>query len=416
MATNPESRFALGAGFRVRSLSDKIDAVNFAQSSRPGMTKLICEDPDMPTHKLLLLPGDGIGPEVMAEVKRLIDWLNAQGIAKFETEQGLVGGSAYDADKVAITDATMALAQASDAVIFGAVGGPKWDQVPYEARPEAGLLRLRKEMALFANLRPAICYPALAESSSLKREVIEGLDIMIVRELTGGVYFGEPKTITDLGNGQKRAVDTQVYDTYEIERIARVAFDLARKRRNKLTSMEKRNVMKSGVLWNEVVTQVHKREYADVELEHQLADSGGMSLVRWPKQFDVIVTDNLFGDMLSDIAAMLTGSLGMLPSASLGDVDPRTKRSKALYEPVHGSAPDIAGSGAANPIAMIASFNMALRYSFDMGALADKVDSAIAAVLAKGLRTADIKSEGTTAVSTTQMGEAILNEVQALHG
>jgi 3-isopropylmalate dehydrogenase len=369
----------------------------------------------MPTHKLLLLPGDGIGPEVMAEVKRLIGWLNGQGIAHFETEQGLVGGSAYDADKVAITDATMALAQASDAVIFGAVGGPKWDQVPYDARPEAGLLRLRKEMALFANLRPAICYPALAESSSLKREVIEGLDIMIVRELTGGVYFGEPKTITDLGNGQKRAVDTQVYDTYEIERIARVAFDLARKRRNKLTSMEKRNVMKSGVLWNEVVTQVHAREYKDVQLEHQLADSGGMSLVRWPKQFDVIVTDNLFGDMLSDIAAMLTGSLGMLPSASLGDVDPRTKRSKALYEPVHGSAPDIAGTGAANPIAMIASFNMALRYSFDMGALADKVDAAIAAVLAKGLRTADIKSEGTTAVSTTQMGEAILQEVQALH-
>jgi 3-isopropylmalate dehydrogenase len=373
------------------------------------------KEASMPTHKLLLLPGDGIGPEVMAEVKRLIGWLNAQGIAHFETEQGLVGGSAYDADKVAITDATMALAQASDAVIFGAVGGPKWDQVPYEARPEAGLLRLRKEMALFANLRPAICYPALAESSSLKREVIEGLDIMIVRELTGGVYFGEPKTITDLGNGQKRAVDTQVYDTYEIERIARVAFELARKRRNKLTSMEKRNVMKSGVLWNEVVTQVHKREYQDVELEHQLADSGGMSLVRWPKQFDVIVTDNLFGDMLSDIAAMLTGSLGMLPSASLGDVDPRTKRSKALYEPVHGSAPDIAGSGAANPIAMIASFNMALRYSFDMGALADTVDAAIAAVLAKGLRTADIKSEGTTAVSTTQMGEAILKEVQALH-
>src|ERR1041385_514669 len=370
----------------------------------------------MPTHKLLLLPGDGIGPEVMAEVKRLIDWLNAQGIAKFETEQGLVGGSAWDANKVSITDATMALTQASDAVIFGAVGGPKWDAVPYEARPEAGLLRLRKEMGLFANLRPAICYPALAESSSLKREVIEGLDIMIVRELTGGVYFGEPKTITDLGNGQKGAIDTQVYDTYEIERIARVAFDLARKRRNKLTSMEKRNVMKSGVLWNEVVTQVHKREYPDVELEHQLADSGGMSLVRWPKQFDVIVTDNLFGDMLSDIAAMLTGSLGMLPSASLGDVDPRGKRGRALYEPVHGSAPDIAGKGAANPIAMIASFNMALRYSFDMGALADKVDAAIAAVLAKGLRTADIKSEGSTVVSTAQMGEAILKEVQALHG
>ena len=369
----------------------------------------------MPTHKLLLLPGDGIGPEVMAEVKRLIGWLNAQGIAKFETERGLVGGSAYDADKVSITDATMALAQASDAVIFGAVGGPKWDQVPYDARPEAGLLRLRKEMALFANLRPAICYPALAESSSLKREVIEGLDIMIVRELTGGVYFGEPKTITDLGNGQKRAVDTQVYDTYEIERIARVAFDLARKRRNKLTSMEKRNVMKSGVLWNEVVTQVHAREYKDVTLEHQLADSGGMNLVKWPKQFDVIVTDNLFGDMLSDIAAMLTGSLGMLPSASLGAIDDKTKKRRSLFEPVHGSAPDIAGTGAANPIAMIASFGMALRYSFDMGELADKLDAAIAAVLARGLRTADIKSEGTTAVNTTEMGEAILKELQALH-
>ena len=310
----------------------------------------------------------------------------------------------------------MALAQASDAVIFGAVGGPKWDHVPYDVRPEAGLLRLRKEMALFANLRPAICYPALADASSLKREAVEGLDIMIVRELTGGVYFGEPKTITDLGNGQKRAIDTQVYDTYEIERIARVAFDLARKRRNKLTSMEKRNVMKSGVLWNEVVGQVHAREYKDVQLEHQLADSGGMNLVKWPKQFDVIVTDNLFGDMLSDIAAMLTGSLGMLPSASLGEIDVKTKKRKALYEPVHGSAPDIAGKGLANPIAMIASFGMALRYSFDMATLADQVDAAISAVLTKGLRTADIKSEGMTAVSTTQMGEAIVKEMQALQG
>jgi len=369
----------------------------------------------MATHKLLLLPGDGIGPEVMAEVKRLIGWLDAQGIAHFETEDGLVGGAAYDASKQSITDATMARALAADAVIFGAVGGPKWDSVPYEARPEAGLLRLRKDLALYANLRPAICYPALAESSSLKPEIVEGLDIMIVRELTGGVYFGEPKTITDLGNGQKRAVDTQVYDTYEIERIARVAFDLARKRRNKLTSMEKRNVMKSGVLWNEVVTQVHQRDYKDVELEHQLADSGGMQLVRRPKQFDVIVTDNLFGDMLSDIAAMLTGSLGMLPSASLGDIDAKTKKRRALYEPVHGSAPDIAGQGAANPIAMLASFGMALRYSFDMGALADKLDAAIAAVLARGLRTADLKSEGSTVISTSQMGEAIVKELQALH-
>src|SRR5213083_3015776 len=260
----------------------------------------------MATHKLLLLPGDGIGPEVMGEVQRLIDWLNKQGIASFETEQGLVGGSAYDAHGKAISEDDMATAMAADAVPFGAVGGPKWDRVPYDVRPEAGLLRLRKDLGLFANLRPAICYPALADASSLKREAVEGLDIMIVRELTGGVYFGEPKTITDLGNGQKRAVDTQVYDTYEIERISRVAFELARKRRNKVTSMDKRNVMKSGVLWTEVVNQVHAREFKDVQLEHMLADAGGMQLVRWPKQFDVIVTDNLFGDMLSDIAAMLT--------------------------------------------------------------------------------------------------------------
>src|SRR6188768_2373366 len=366
----------------------------------------------MATHKLLLLPGDGIGPEVMGEVQRLIDWLNAQGIARFETEQGLVGGSAYDASKQSITDATMALATAADAVLFGAVGGPKWDAVPYDVRPEAVLLRLRKDLALYANLRPAVTYPALADASSLKRELVEGLDIMILRELTGGVYFGEPKTITDLGNGQKRAVDTQVYDTYEIERIGRVAFELARKRRNKVTSMEKRNVMKTGVLWNEVMTQLHAREFKDVQLEHMLADAGGMQLVRWPKQFDVIVTDNLFGDVLSDIAATLTGSLGMLPSASLGEADAKTKKRKALYEPVHGSAPDIAGKGIANPIAMIASFGMALRYSFNLGKQADWIDQAISATLAKGLRTADIKSEGTKVVSTSEMGSAILAELE----
>src|SRR5712692_3714526 len=366
--------------------------------------------------KLLLLPGDGIGPEVMAEVERLIAFMNQNGLGRFETEAALVGGCCYDMYGVAVTEDTMAKAKAADAILFGAVGGPKWDGVPYDVRPEAGLLRLRKELGLFANIRPAICYPALADSSSLKREVVDGLDIIILRELTGGLYFGEPKEIKDLGNGQKRAVDTQVYDTYEIERIARVGFELAKKRRNKLTSMEKRNVMKTGVLWNEVVTQVHAREYKDVQLEHQLADACGMQLVKWPKQFDVIVTDNLFGDMLSDIAAMLTGSLGMLPSASLGEVDVKTKKRKSLFEPVHGSAPDIAGRGLANPIAMIASFAMALRYSFEMGALADKVDSAIAAVLANGLRTADIKSEGTTAVSTIEMGEAILKELQALHG
>ena len=279
-------------------------------------------------------------------------------------------------------------------MLFGAVGGPKWDKVPYDVRPEAGLLRLRKDLELFANLRPAIVYPALADASSLKRELVEGLDILIVRELTGGVYFGEPKEISDLGNGQKRAIDTQVYDTYEIERIARVAFDLARTRRNKVTSMEKRNVMKSGVLWHEVVTAIHKREYPDVTLEHMLADAGGMQLVRAPKQFDVIVTDNLFGDMLSDVAAMLTGSLGMLPSASLGAPDAKTGKRKALYEPVHGSAPDIAGKGIANPIAMLACFAMALRYSFGMGETADRLDAAIAAVLDKGLRTADIWTRG----------------------
>jgi 3-isopropylmalate dehydrogenase len=368
----------------------------------------------MATQNLLLIPGDGIGPEVMAEAKRVIDFFDKKGPDKFVTEEALAGGCCYDAHGVAITDETMEKAKAADAVIFGSVGGPKWDKVPYDVRPEAGLLRLRKDLDLYANVRPAIVYPALAESSSLKREVVEGLDIIILRELTGGVYFGEPKTITDLGNGQKRAIDTQVYDTYEIERIDRVAFELARKRRNKVTSMEKRNVMKSGVLWNEVTTALHQREFKDVQLEHMLADAGGMQLVRWPKQFDVIVTDNLFGDMLSDIAATLTGSLGMLPSASLGEVDPKTKKRRALYEPVHGSAPDIAGKGVANPIAMIASFGMALRYSFNLGKQADLIDQAIAATLAKGLRTADIKSEGSKVVSTSEMGSAILAELEML--
>src|SRR6195952_3623949 len=331
----------------------------------------------MTVRNLFLLPGDGIGPE-------------AQGAASSE--------------------AKMAKAMAADAVLFGAVGGPKWDAVPYEVRPEAGLLRLRKDMQLFANLRPAICYPALSAASSLKPELVEGLDILIVRELTGGVYFGEPKEIIDLGNGQKRGIDTQVYDTYEIERIAGVAFELARTPGNRVCSMEKRNVMKSGVLWNQVVTETHKAKYSDVKLEHMLADAGGMQLVRQPKQFDVIVTDNLFGDMLSDVAAMLTGSLGMLPSASLGAPDAKTGKRKALYEPVHGSAPDIAGKGIANPIAMIASFAMCLRYSFNMVAEADALEKAIANVLDSGIRTSDIMSEGSRAVGTTEMGEAILSE------
>jgi len=362
----------------------------------------------MATYKLFLLPGDGIGPEVMAEVEKVASACARIGLARFETEKGLVGGCAYDAHGAAISEADMARARAADAVLLAAVGGPKWADVAYEARPEAGLLRLRKDLALYANLRPAICYPALADASSLKRDVVEGLDIMIVRELTGGVYFGEPKQILDLGNGQKRAIDTQVYDTFEIERIARVAFDLARKRHNKVTSSEKHNVMKSGVLWKEVVVALHKREFADVELEHQLADALGMQLVRWPKQFDVIVTDNLFGDMLSDVASMLTGSLGMLPSASLGDLDPQTGKRKALYEPVHGSAPDIAGKGLANPIAMIGSLGMALRYSFGLGEVADRLDAAIASVLATGLRTQDIRSEGSRLVSTSEMGDAIV--------
>jgi 3-isopropylmalate dehydrogenase len=367
----------------------------------------------MDNYKLLLLPGDGIGPETMGEVKAVLDFMNDSGMARFEMEEALVGGAAYDATGAAISDETMDKALAADAILFGAVGGPKWDGVPYDVRPEAGLLRLRKDLALFANLRPAIVYPALADSSSLKREFVEGLDILILRELTGGVYFGEPKEIRDLGNGQKRAIDTQVYDTFEIERIGRAAFELARTRRNKVTSMEKRNVMKSGVLWNEVITRVGREEYPDVELEHMLADAGGMQLVRRPKQFDVIVTDNLFGDMLSDVAAMLTGSLGMLPSASLGAPDQKTGRRRAMYEPVHGSAPDIAGKGIANPIAMIASLAMCLRYSFGMVAEADRLEKAIADTLETGIRTGDIMSEGKRQVGTREMGAAILEAFKA---
>ena len=344
----------------------------------------------MTVRSLFLLPGDGIGPEAMTEVRKLIEYMNSAHNAGFTVSEGLVGGSAYDAHGVAISDADMEKALAADAILFGAVGGPKWDGVPYEHRPEAGLLRLRKDLELFANLRPAICYPALAAASSLKPELVEGLDILIVRELTGGVYFGEPKQIIDLGNGQKRGIDTQIYDTFEIERIASVAFELARTRDNRVCSMEKRNVMKSGVLWNQVVTETK------------------------PKQFDVIVTDNLFGDMLSDVAAMLTGSLGMLPSASLGAPDAKTGKRKAMYEPVHGSAPDIAGKSIANPIAMIASFAMCLRYSFNMVDEATKLEAAIANVLDKGIRTADIMADGCRQVGTSEMGDAVLAEFKAL--
>ena len=368
----------------------------------------------MASYRVLLLPGDGIGPEIMAEAKKILDWMNAQGIARFEMEEGLVGGAAYDAHGVAISEEDMQKALQADAVLFGAVGGPQWDEVPYEVRPEAGLLRLRKDLELFANLRPAICYPALADASSLKRELVEGLDILIVRELTGGVYFGQPKEIVTLESGEKRAVDTQLYFEHEIERIAKVAFDLARTRRKLVHSSDKKNVMKTGVLWDAVVRRVHDADYADVELQHILADNCAMQLVRQPKQFDVIVTDNLFGDILSDVAAMLTGSLGMLPSASLGAEDAQTGRRRAMYEPVHGSAPDIAGQGKANPIAMIASAAMMLRYSFGMGEWADKVEQAIANALAQNVATADIAREGAKIVSTAEMGDLILRELQKL--
>jgi 3-isopropylmalate dehydrogenase len=367
----------------------------------------------MASHKLLFLPGDGIGPEVAREVEKLLALLEKAGVGRFETETDLVGGAALDAHAVPVTDATVKLAREADAVLFGSVGGPRWAGVRYEHRPEAGLLRLRKDLGLFANLRPAICYPALAASSSLKPELVEGLDILIVRELTGGVYFGEPKEIVTLDSGEKRAIDTQIYTTGEIDRIARVAFELARKRRNKVSSAEKHNVMKSGVLWKEVVTQLHAAEYADVELEHVLADNCAMQLVRRPKQYDVIVTDNLFGDILSDAAAMLTGSLGMLPSASLGAEDASGRRA-ALYEPVHGSAPDIAGQGLANPLAMIGSLGMALRYSLGLGDIADRLEQAVAAVLESGQRTRDIASPGQNALGTGEMGDAVCAALKPL--
>lgn len=368
----------------------------------------------MAPRKLFLLPGDGIGVEIMAEAVKIINYMSKELCLDFACEEGLVGGAAIDAYGVPISEEDMAHAKAADAILFGAVGGPKWANVPYESRPEAGLLRLRKDLGLFANLRPAICYPALASASSLKPALVEGLDILIVRELTGGVYFGEPKEIIDLDNGIKRAIDTQIYDSTEIDRIARVAFELAKTRDNRVTSMEKHNVMKSGLLWKEVVQNVHDKDYQDVTLQHMLADAGGMQLVRAPKQFDVIVTDNLFGDLLSDVAAMLTGSLGMLPSASLGAEEAASGKRKAMYEPVHGSAPDIAGQGLANPIAMIASLAMCLRYSFLMATEAERLEKAISAVLDDGLRTADIWSKGKQKVSTSEMGDAILAKFRTI--
>jgi 3-isopropylmalate dehydrogenase len=365
------------------------------------------------TYKILLLPGDGIGPEVMAETRRVLEWFGKNRGLDYTVDEDLVGGISYETHGTPATDAMMAKAKAADAVLFGAVGGPQWDKLPFEKRAERGLLRLRKDLELFANLRPALCFDALKDASSLKPEIVSGLDILIVRELTGGVYFGEPKEITDLPNGEKRAVDTQLYTTHEIERIARVAFELARLRGRRVASAEKSNVMVTGVLWREVVTRVHKAEFSDVELSHILADNCAMQLVRNPKQFDVVVTDNLFGDVLSDEAAQLTGSIGMLPSASLGAKNAAGNQ-PGLYEPVHGSAPDIAGKGLANPIACILSLAMCLRYSFGRVEDATLLDRAVDQVLSEGWRTGDIMQPGMKKAGTREMADAILKALDSL--
>ena len=344
---------------------------------------------------LLLLPGDGIGPEVTAQAARIAKALTPD----ITLDERDFGGVSFDRHGAPITAEAVVTALKSDAVLMGAVGGPQWAGAPRDKRPEAGLLRLRKEMQVFANLRPALCFDALADASSLKRELVADLDIMIVRELTGGVYFGEPRGIETLADGQRRGFDTQVYTTSEIERVSRVAFELARGRKNKVHSAEKSNVMESGLLWREVVTDLHKREYADVQLEHILADNAAMQLVRAPTQFDVLLTDNLFGDILSDAAAQLTGSLGMLPSAALGE-----SGKPGLYEPIHGSAPDIAGQGVANPLAAILSFEMALRWSLNRPAEADRLFKAVETALANGARTRDLGGK----LSTVEMGDAVL--------
>ena len=362
-------------------------------------------------RKFLLLAGDGVGPEVVGEVKKIIKWLNTNKSLDFEIDEDLVGGASYDKYGTPITDEAYYKALESEVVILGAVGGPKWENLEFSKRPERALLRLRKELKLFANLRPAICFKQLVEASTLKPEIVSGLDIMIVRELTGGIYFGEPRGIKPIDNGERKGINTHIYTTSEIERVARVAFDLARKRKNKVTSCEKSNVMEAGQLWKEEVQALHERDYKDVELSHMLADNCSMQLLRNPKQFDVIVTDNLFGDMLSDQASMLTGSLGLLPSASLGAKN-KDGEMRAMYEPIHGSAPDIAGKGIANPIATILSFAMALRYSLDLDKEADALEKAVQNVLDDGLRTKDIMSKGTKEVSTSQMGEAIIAYLQ----
>jgi len=362
-------------------------------------------------RKILLLPGDGIGPEVLSEVKKIINWFNKKKSLDFQTEEGLVGGVSYEKHKKPITDEVFYKALESEAVMLGAVGGPKWDNLEFSKRPERALLKLRKELKLFANLRPAICFEQLVDASSLKPEIVSGLDIMIVRELTGGIYFGEPRGIKPIENGERKGINTHSYTSSEIIRVAKVAFELAQKRNKKVTSCEKSNVMEAGVLWREEVQKVKDEDYPNIELTHMLADNCAMQLLRNPKQFDVIVTDNLFGDILSDEAAMLTGSLGLLPSASLGAKDKNGKM-RSMYEPVHGSAPDIAGKGQANPIASILSFSMALRYSLDLGKEADNLDKAVQKVLDDGLRTKDILSKGKKEVSTSQMGDAIISKLK----
>ena len=365
-------------------------------------------------RKVMVLPGDGIGVEGMAANLQLVDWLAKHKSLAFDISEDQVGGAAYDSYGTPLRDETLADAMASDAVLFGAVGGPQYDELAFELKPERGLLALRKEMDLFANLRPAIVFDALVDASTLKPDVVSGLNIMILRELCGGSYFAEPRGIDDQPNGQKKGYDTNAYSTQEIERIGRVAFDLARKRDGRVTSVEKSNVMMSGVLWREVMNNLHEREGSDVSLVHMYADNCAMQLVRNPKQFDVIVTDNLFGDLLSDCAAMLTGSLGMLPSASLGAPDPDTGLPKAMYEPVHGSAPDIAGQNLANPLAQFLSFAMMLRYSFGQAAEADLVEKAVADALASGKRTGDIMAPGCEQVGTDGMTRAVLEAMNAL--
>jgi 3-isopropylmalate dehydrogenase len=363
-------------------------------------------------RKVLVLAGDGIGTEIMRQTLRVIEFFDQRRIASFEITEGLVGGAALDASGVPLTDETLTQAVASDAVLFGAVGGPKWDDsLPFELRPERGILRLRKEMDLFANLRPAVVFDALADASSLKPELVGGLNLMIVRELTGGIYFGEPRGVERLPNGSRRGINTEVYTEAEIERVVRAAFDLSRRRNRRVCEVDKANVMESGGLWREVTQRVRDADYPDVELSFMYADNCAMQLVRNPKQFDVIVTSNLFGDLLSDCAAMLTGSLGMLPSASLGASDAGGRR-KALYEPVHGSAPDIAGKDIANPLACILSFAMMLRYSFDMAEEAGLVEDAVRRALASGVRTSDIVQPNTGRVSTRVMGDTVLRELE----